>query len=327
VAYLRKQGVRYIQGAECVSLSCRNGAVSKIGLDTPDGPLEVSGDYFIFALPVERMAKLLIHCGKSSGLYDIDPTLETIVPLQADVDWMNGLMFYLNKDVPIVNGHQLYVDSPWAVTGISQAQFWSGYNLAAHGNGEVRGILSTDISNWHAPGVIYSKPAWDCSKEEIKNEVWKQIKDSLNVNGKTVLSDDMLVTWYLDPDIEAIADSIKSRNEGKRTAHHEAVRIHTDTEPLLVNYANHWDLRPEAYTHVPNLFLAADYVKTYSDLACMEAANEAAKRAVNTLLQRTGSSASLCKIYKLHVPLIFKLYRIHDYLRYKKGLPWDGTLF
>jgi uncharacterized protein with NAD-binding domain and iron-sulfur cluster len=35
---------------------------------------------------------------------------------------------------------------------------------------------------------------------------------------------------------------------------------------------------------IPNLFLASDYVRTHTDLATMEGANEAARRAVNGLL-------------------------------------------
>ena len=37
---------------------------------------------------------------------------------------MNGIMFYLDRDVPLVHGHAIYIDSEWALTSISQAQFW-----------------------------------------------------------------------------------------------------------------------------------------------------------------------------------------------------------
>ena len=40
----------------------------------------------------------------------------------------------------------------------------------------------------------------------------------------------------------------------------------------------------------PNLFLAADFVRTHTDLATMEGANEAARRAVNGILAATGSA-------------------------------------
>ena len=44
-------------------------------------------------------------------------------------------------------------------------------------------------------------------------------------------------------------------------------------------------------TRIPNLFLASDYVRTHTDLATMEGANEAARRAVNGILDATGSAA------------------------------------
>ena len=44
---------------------------------------------------------------------------------------------------------------------------------------------------------------------------------------------------------------------------------------------------------MPNLLLAADYVRTHTDLATMEGANEAARRAVNAILDATGSRAAL----------------------------------
>ena len=62
-------------------------------------------------------------------------------------------------------------------------------------------------------------------------------------------------------------------------------------EPLLVNTAGSWQHRPDAVTRIPNLFLAADYVRTHTDLATMEGANEAARRAVNGILKPTASSA------------------------------------
>jgi hypothetical protein len=46
---------------------------------------------------------------------------------------------------------------------------------------------------------------------------------------------------------------------------------------LLVHPPGSWRQRPDAVVEVPNLFLAADYVKTSVDLASMEGANEAGR--------------------------------------------------
>src|SRR5207244_2785394 len=102
--------------------------------------------------PVEIMTFL-----RTPGLQQAAPSLANLQRLQTA--WMNGIQFYLQHDVPVISGHTLYVDSPWALTSISQRQFWRGLNLAEYGDGRVGGILSVDISDWDAPGVLYGKPA------------------------------------------------------------------------------------------------------------------------------------------------------------------------
>ncbi|HEX4165783.1 MAG TPA: hypothetical protein VHZ55_09940 [Bryobacteraceae bacterium] len=77
-------------------------------------------------------------------------------------------------------------------------------------------------------------------------------------------------------------------------------------------------IRSEASTEISNLFLASDYVKTYTDVACMEATNEAARRAVNALLDRAASSAPL---WPLSEPEVFQPLVEYDRLRFKLGLP------
>ena len=73
--------------------------------------------------------------------------------------WMNGVLFYLDRDVPLVNGHAIYIDSEWSLTSISQKQFWPGVDLARRGDGRVRGILSIDVSEWQRPGRRTGKVA------------------------------------------------------------------------------------------------------------------------------------------------------------------------
>ena len=72
---------------------------------------------------------------------------------------MNGIQFYFSQDVPLDHGHTLYADSPWALTSISQKQFWQQANLANYGDGRVAGLLSVDISDWDALGILVGKSA------------------------------------------------------------------------------------------------------------------------------------------------------------------------
>ena len=183
---------------------------------------------------------------------------------------MNGVLFYLDRDVPLVHGHAIYIDSEWALTSISQAQFWKDVDLARYGDGRVKGILSVDVSDWDTPGRRTGKVAMRCSKEEIRAEVWGQLVDHIDDGS---LDERHVLAWFLDPAITFPNPT-------------EAANL----EPLLINTAGSWADRPGVTTRIPNLLLAADYVRTNTDLATMEGANEAARRAVNAILDRTGSA-------------------------------------
>ena len=261
-----------------------------------------TGDWFIAAVPVEKMAPLV-----TPSLLALDAGLSRIPMLAPHVSWMNGLQFYLKQAVPVVHGHVLFVDAPWALTSISQAQFWPKVDFASFGDGRIRDCLSVDISDWDTPGLC-GKPAKACTREEIVEDVWRQLRASLNGGGVLRLTDEMLHSSFLDPGIQFNASTgITEANQ----------------EPLLVNHAGTWALRPQAKTGAPNLMLASDYVQTHTDLACMEGANEAARRAVNAILQASGSNAARCRLWPLTEPTVLKPWQMRDRERWERGEPWD----
>lgn len=312
VAYLRSLGVRYELNTSLESLQCNNGMITGATLSCDGESFGVQADYYVVAVPVEVMARKL-----TPELLAADPTLKGILTLKEKyVQRMNGIQFYLTEDVPLVHGHELYVNSAWTLTSISQAPFWADYPMSSFGDGTVRGILSVDISDWQTPGsyeYTRHKPAEECTHEEIACETWNQLKESLNRPGCPELTDDILHSWFLDPDVVHKGTPQDPDRE-------------EDKEPLLVNKVNTWDLRPNAHTLIPNLFLAADYVQTYTDLATMEGANEAARRATNCIIDVSGSNAKLCELWKLHEPELLGPWRANDQKRYECGLPWDGKL-
>jgi hypothetical protein len=162
-----------------------------------------------------------------------------------------------------------------------------------------------DISDWSATGNFNGKPAQAAAtREEIKDEVWAQLKAALNGTGRPQLEDGNLVDWFLDPDIQL-------PNPG-------AV---TNAEPLLINHAGSLALRPEAHTEINNLFLASDYVRTYTDLATMEAANEAARRAANAILAVSGVDAPPCELWQFEIPEAMRKAQVLDQIRFRMGLP------
>ena len=265
-SYLEFRGVQYVRESEVVEILCDSQRVTGVAVRRQGQRTLVEGDYYVAAIPLERIAPLI-----NERMLAIDPTLGSLSTLAPNVEWMNGLQFYLRRDLPIAHGHVIHIDSEWALTSVSQIQFWRSMSPDQFGDSDVRGVLSVDISNWDAPGSD-GRSAMQCSREEVMREVWAQLKRSVNID-RELLRDEDLHSWYLDPDIQP-----SGNGSG----------LLTNAEPLLVNLVNTWALRPEATTRIPNLFLASDYVRTYTDLATMEGANEAARRAVNGVARRNG---------------------------------------
>jgi uncharacterized protein with NAD-binding domain and iron-sulfur cluster len=305
VDYLKSKGVKYYVDSKVTAVTFDGERVSDARISRGGATVTVGGDHFILAMPVEDVIDLI-----TPAMVKADPGLAHLFTLDDITEWMNGIQIYLKEDVPISHGHSVYIDSPWALTSISQAQFWHHVNFSNLGDGAVKGIISVDISEWEQKG-LNGKAAKDCTEEEIKAEVWEQLKRSLNFGDTVVLKDEQLHRWSLDPDIR-----IHGGLDGTTA----------NEEPLLVNLVDTWKLRPEAVTRIPNLFLASDYVRTNTDLATMEGANEAARRAVNGILKATGSQAPPCEIWDLHEPEIFLPWRELDSIRYAQGLPWDDSL-
>ena len=67
-------------------------------------------------------------------------------------------------------------------------------------------------------------------------------------------------------------------------------------------------------------------MRTYTDLATMEGANEAARRAVNAILDAEGYRAPAAASGRCTNRLALAPLRQYDAARFGLGLPWDGGL-
>ncbi|ELZ16154.1 amine oxidase [Haloterrigena salina JCM 13891] len=319
VRYLESLGVEFRPNAPIRRLEFDGrrvtGAVvgSERDADGPS-PERIEADDYVLAVPVDVAPRLL-----TPELTRTAPALGRIERL--DTAWMNGIQFYLTEDVTLSRGHQVYADAPWALTSISQRQFWSGsdYDLEDRDD-EVAGVLSVIVSDWETPGILHEKPARRCSREEIAAEVWEQLKIHLN-GADERLRDDMLVDWFLDPAIVETGGAPETQGEDG-----DAVAGVENRSPLLINTVGSLRNRPPADVGVPNLALAGDYVRTNADLASMESANEAGRRAANAVLERRGVRASPARIWDLEEPVVFDPLKREDRVRYRLGLPHPAEL-
>ncbi|RJO73318.1 FAD-dependent oxidoreductase [Nocardia panacis] len=293
VAYLSARGVEFVLGRGLGGFEIRSGRIESARLTGGDAAV---ADWYVAALPVDRLMPLL-----DAPLLRAAPTLEGLRHLRED--WMVGIQYYLARPSELPAAHIAVAGSPWAVTGIFQSRSWEADIAAEYGDGRVRECLSVDISEWDAPGALFGKTAKQCTREEIAREVWAQLRDGLNRSGAPIIRDEDLLGWHLDPGITWGAAGI------------------ANATPLLVNVAGTYRHRPDAATEIPNLFLCGDHLRTNIDLATMEGANEAGRRAANAILDAAGDSGSRAAIFPLWELPAFDALKDLDRERYRAGQP------
>ncbi|MGW1075794.1 hydroxysqualene dehydroxylase [Streptomyces sp. NPDC002537] len=298
VTHLRSLGVTFRTGWAVRDLRLDGGRIAEAVVQDPDGaPRPVTADHFVSAMPVEHARTTW-----NARVRAADPRLARCDRLRTD--WMTGIQFYLTEPTPVVHGHINHIDSPWSITSVGQAQFWSGRDFRAdYGDGLVADCFSADVSEWDKPGILYGRTAKQCTPEEVAREVWAQMKAGLNDTGRTVLRDAALHSWFLDP-------AVRIGGPGPE-----------NDEQLLVHPVGTWFDRPQARTAIPNLFLCGDYVANDIDLATMEGANTSARLAVNALLDEAGSGAERCTVLSLYRAPELAPFRAKDELRLALGLP------
>ncbi|MGE0546310.1 MAG: FAD-dependent oxidoreductase [Kofleriaceae bacterium] len=300
ITHLQGLGVDFHGGTAVTAIDVAGGQISQVQLS---GGGTATADFYVLAVPIEAAIGLI-----NPQLAALDPSLARLRAANPNdvVSWMSGVQLFLYEDVPLVRGHTFYPDSPWALTSISQPQFWRDLGLfrTRYGDGSVGGLISVDVSDWDTPGKFIAKTAKQCTKAEVADEVWRQLKAALNGSepGDQVLRDELLHSWHVDDDLDYSGGSPP-----------------INSSRLLVHPPGSWELRPEASTAVPNLVIAGDYVRTSTDLASMEGASEAARRAVNTILRRSASLAAPAQLWDLVEPELFDGWKALDERLYLGG--------
>jgi uncharacterized protein with NAD-binding domain and iron-sulfur cluster len=296
--HLRKLGVRFVHGRRLLRYDVGGGRIRGAWLaDGAGRRTRVEADWFISAMPVEKVRPTLTR-----DVLRLDPSLRRLDELFTD--WMVGIQYFLKEPIDFVRGHVTFLDAPWSLTALTQGQFWEDRQLARdYGDGTVKDILSVDVSNWDAPGILHSKTAKRSNAREIAREVIAQIREHHTAGAH--LPEGIIHSWALDPGVQWNPQLRRNSNE----------------TPLLVNTVNSWKDRPTSVTAIPNLLMTGDFVQTNIDLATMEGANESARMAVNAILDERGSNAERAETFELFDPPEFKLLKQVDATLYKAGLP------
>ena len=119
----------------------------------------------------------------------------------------------------------------------------------------MKDCLSPIISNWNSRGVLYGKPARECTPQQVAAEAWEQVKQAVNNTGDTVLTDDLIHSWNIDSGMTLNGGHLLSQ------------------DPLILPAVGERPYRPDVTTGILNLILAGDYLVGDWQVANMECAS------------------------------------------------------
>ena len=183
-------------------------------------------------------------------------------------------------------------------------------SLSAYGDGTVKGIISVDISEWEEPG-LNGKAAKDCTPEEIKAEVWEQLKRSVNYGD--VRHPEGRAAPQLEPRSRASCSRARG-HDGERGAVARQSRRHVEAS------AGGRDEDSESVPGVrlrPHLHRSGDHGGGQRSGSARGQRHPRRRR----VRARRGAACGTCTSPRSSRP-----WRELDLIRYTQGLPWDDTL-
>lgn len=292
---LKKQGVRFCYGYELTHIEMTGNNITAAGISGKDGPAVVQADEYIVAIPHKKLENTF----SPDQLNNIQ--LASLADLTSS--WEAGLVLYLRHPLHIPCGSFGFPNTPWAISGVQQSDYWNKAYLQDYT------ILSVVIADWNTPGDQCKKSARTCIPSELVAELIFQLAHYAPEEWREQFAGMEIMDYTIDPGL-CLTGNEKARNE----------------TPFFVNTVNSWRNRPDSGTVVKNLHIAGDFTKTSTYLANMEAANESGRLAANSVIRHTGGTVAPCKVFteKHHkTPLVFQPFLRLDetlYLHHKKHI-------
>jgi len=314
VDYLRAtKNVTIKTNCEILDITMKEGEISTIKIrdHKKDKTYKESADYYVCGLPVEAIAKIV---SKNPVLSKIPSLKNTILLAKRCKQIQLSVQIFLDKKIkyPTKGKSVIYLpDTPWSLIIEPQDIIW-GRTFCT--DKRVKTVLSVGICQTDCPGILYNKPFTACTKDEIQNEVWNQIKKSYHhsrivTEDKKKIDTAQIVLFYM-------WDSFKCK-KGK----------HIETsEPTFSNNAHSLRYQPRHATEIPNFLFATGYTKTDRYIFSMEAAAEAGTACANEIITRynkkNNTSMPLTHIHPFSVSIILlKPLMYMDAILFRLGLP------
>lgn len=263
IEYLKKQHVEFHLNHEVLSFDSGNNnqlksiiVYDKINQQNK----EIFADYFVCSVSVKTASKL------SESIKDCEKKAPSLFHLKhllhLGEQHMFAVQFYFDQKISLEKSNYVIylVDTPWQLFIEPQGDFWN-IDLSQFGDGNIKQIWSVAIDSEINKGILFNKTASECTRQEIIDEVWAQIKgynglfDSIKLDG----NEDVSELRYLDA---YVWDSFQYI-DGKLVTN----------EPKFSNNINTFQFQPSVATEINNLFFATAYTKVSAHIFSMEIRN------------------------------------------------------
>jgi hypothetical protein len=216
---------------------------------------------------------------------------------------MSGIQFFFTHELKINNGYVYYSRAPWGLTSINSAQFWQ-HRPTLERDGFVS-LLSVDLCDWNTKareGAVMGKAASECTAEESAEQVFAQIVSEMRPAGAPAgapLYDPPAPAWFhFDETIEFGQDGLFARAKVpylvpiKADFHNRPGPPPWDPTPSVASPPPEQKPEPGVWraphggypVHWDKLVFAGVYLKTFTRMSTMEAANESGRHAANAIL-------------------------------------------
>jgi hypothetical protein len=202
---------------------------------------------------------------------------------------LTGIQFFFRNVTGIFDGHVYYMDAPWALSSINQQQFWRISLISRHA--PYRGLLSADIGRF--------TDAWEGTPQAVADDTWKQIRNALKRYWESDRVDTRInsffPTWFhIDrtvnlagkinnsPYLIPIVDDWQNRPTDVLFDPGEGLDapVAPPGDPNLL----WWALWGGYRVHWGEWLFAGTYMRHFTRMTTMEAANESGRHAVNAIL-------------------------------------------
>uniref|UniRef100_A0A6C0C9A0 Amine oxidase domain-containing protein n=1 Tax=viral metagenome TaxID=1070528 RepID=A0A6C0C9A0_9ZZZZ len=267
----------------------------------------ITADYYVFALPVEILDIIIARTPElqQGQLLNINELKHLGFQMQL------SFQVYFDRSISLginpgrgKNNTFFIIDSPWDVVVLQYDKIYKGVELCKDIS-SAKGGWSVAVCTPDSVGIVYGKPFYRCTYDEIITELWQQMytckslqKKIYEENGYT-MEEDMVIKWSpMWPGYAYIDGMIKTN------------------EPKFTNNAKTGALRPSIRTHIPNLFIATGYCREAIDIFSTDAAASSGKSVAYAIHGPELEQATVRRR-----PIIFAPFRAIDEVMFSNNLP------